>query len=210
MFVSDAAWENHEKYEERLRLYRSFGYDMEKERRFVLEKLGSLSGRILEVGTGKGYFSIALARMGLRFTSLDVSKVEQEFARLNISYFGLESLVDFTLGDAGQLPYARASYDVIISVNVVHHLARPFKAADEMARVVVDMGKIVLSDFSPEGQSVIEKVHAHEGRKHEMGAYGLQDMKKYFEEKNFRVEEQRSEHQEMIIAYRSPYTHAKK
>ena len=54
--------ENHKRYLERINLYRSFGYDVEKERRFVLEKSVPLYGNILEVGTGKGYFTVELAK----------------------------------------------------------------------------------------------------------------------------------------------------
>ncbi len=202
MFIDKALQENNERYKERLRLYQHFGYDMKKENRFIMEKTLPLARNILEVGTGKGYFTMELAQTGHRFTSLDISKIEQEYARLNICYLGLEDLVDFHLADAAQLPYATASYDIIVSVNTIHHLSLPFKVADEMARVVTKEGKLILSDFNLEGLTVLDKMHAHEGRKHETGLFRLNDLKLYFQKKKFSVEEHRSQHQEMIVAHK--------
>ena len=73
--------ENHERYLERINLYKGFGYDVEKERKFILEKSMPLYGNILEVGTGKGYFALELAKEGVRFISVDISEEEQEFAK---------------------------------------------------------------------------------------------------------------------------------
>ena len=65
--------ENHKRYLERVKLYRSFGYDLEKERDFILDKSLPISGEILEIGTGKGHFALVLAKRGFRFTSIDIS-----------------------------------------------------------------------------------------------------------------------------------------
>ncbi|MBN1392902.1 MAG: hypothetical protein JW947_08885, partial [Sedimentisphaerales bacterium] len=56
--------ENHQKYSERKKLYMNFGYDIDKERSFVLEQAKPIFGKILEAGTGKGHFAIALAKQG--------------------------------------------------------------------------------------------------------------------------------------------------
>jgi 2-polyprenyl-3-methyl-5-hydroxy-6-metoxy-1,4-benzoquinol methylase len=69
--------ENHQRYLERVALYQQYGYDIDKERSFIIEKSRSLSGNILEAGTGKGYFSLVLAREGFNFTSFDISAEEQ-------------------------------------------------------------------------------------------------------------------------------------
>jgi cyclopropane fatty-acyl-phospholipid synthase-like methyltransferase len=49
---------------------------------FVLEKALPLRGRVLDVGTGKGRFVIALARHVAHITTVDISAEEQCFARL--------------------------------------------------------------------------------------------------------------------------------
>jgi len=69
---------NHKIYTERVNFYRSFGYDLEKERDFILDKSLPISGEILEIGTGKGHFALALAKRGYNFTSIDISAQEQK------------------------------------------------------------------------------------------------------------------------------------
>ncbi|MFA6378684.1 MAG: hypothetical protein WCX16_02760, partial [Candidatus Omnitrophota bacterium] len=44
--------ENFKQYLERKALYKSFGYDVDQERGFVLEQAKPLKGKILEAGTG--------------------------------------------------------------------------------------------------------------------------------------------------------------
>ena len=41
--------ENHKKYLERKALFKSFGYDLEKERDFILDQAKPVYGKILEV-----------------------------------------------------------------------------------------------------------------------------------------------------------------
>ncbi len=192
--------ENHKRYLDRVTYYKTFGYDFEKERKFILEKARPLIGRILEVGTGKGYFTLELAREGYSFTSIDISEEEQKLARLNIKYFGLDEKVDFRIENAEHLSFKDRSFDVIFSINTIHHLIDPFKVIDELIRIVTPGGKIILSDFSPEGLKVIDKIHASEGRKHEVGKINLKDIEDYLLRKNFRLEKHRSEFQEILIA----------
>ncbi len=192
--------ENHERYRERINLYKKFSYDIEEERRFIIEKARPFNGKILEVGTGKGYLTIALARAGYDFTSIDISGEEQEFARLNIKYFGLDKKVDFKIADAGHSGFKNKTFGVIFSVNLLHHLLNPFKVMDELIRIVSFNGKIVLSDFSKEGLQVVDKIHETEGRKHEVSQANLNDMANYLLDKSFKIERHRTEFQETLIA----------
>ncbi len=192
--------ENHKRYLERVNFYKSFGYDFEKERKFILEKAQPLSGSILEVGTGKGYLTLELAREGYSFTSIDISEEEQKLARLNIKYFGLDEKVDFRIENAEHPSFRDRSFDIIFSVNTIHHLTNPLKVINELIRIVTFEGKIILSDFSVEGLKIIDRIHASEGRKHEVGEIKLKDIEDYLSRKNFRFKKHRSEFQEILIA----------
>lgn len=99
--------DNHYRYLERKALHQKFGYDVEKERAFIIEKARPISGKILEAGTGKGYFTLALVQEGFCFTSFDISEVEQKYARLNLMYYGLEQQVHFDIADAERTVPAR-------------------------------------------------------------------------------------------------------
>lgn len=199
--MEEAAVKNYAGYIKRVSLYKKFGYDLEADRQFLLDKSQPLSGNILEVGTGKGYLSMALARAGYNFVSLDISSQEQESARLSLRYLGLEKKADFRTGNAENLNFTDKSFDVVISSQLIHHLDKPFLVMDEFIRVVSGPGKIVLSDFNKKGLKVIEAVHQSEGRMHHSVSVGLKDIERYLRQKKFSVESYREEFQDALVAY---------
>ena len=202
MILEREVLENHKRYSERKKLYQSHGFDIDKERKFVLDKAELLYGDILEVGTGKGHFALILAKEGYRFTSVDVSKEEQDIARLNLRYFGFEDSVDFKIENAEHLSFEDKSFDIIFSINTIHHLLSPFKVIDEFIRIISFEGKIILSDFTKEGFEIIDKIHAADGRIHEKVNITLFDIKEYLRVKGFMVDQYESKFQEILTAYR--------
>jgi SAM-dependent methyltransferase len=194
--------ENHENYLERRALYGKFGYDMDAERGFVLERAKPIRGKILEAGTGKGHFAVILARDGYSFVSFDISEEEQRFARLNLAYFGLEKLVDLRIDDAEHTGFGDGSFDVIFSVNVIHHLNRPFAVMDEMVRILSPGGKLVLADFTQDGFRIMDKIHALEGKTHTRGELSLADAGTYLSGKGFWIKKSGSGCQDVIVAGR--------
>lgn len=194
--------ENHQRYSERIALYRQYGYDIDEERNYVIEKACPFSGNILEAGTGKGYFSLALARLGFHLTTFDISATEQWYARLNLAYHGLAGYVRFDVADLERLPYPDASYDVIFAVNIIHHLTSVEPALNELIRGLSPSGKIVLSDFNEKGLAVMDQIHALDGRKHELGAATLSEAKAVLIRHELKIEEYRGAHQNVLVAYR--------
>jgi len=192
---------NHKRYLERKALYSSLGYDVDKERAFILEKAQPLYGDVLEAGTGKGHFALELAKAGYNFTTFDISETEQAFAKLNLRYFGLDKQVDFRIENGESLSFKDKSFDVIFSVNTLHHLTNPYKVIDEFLRVLSFEGKLVLSDFTQEGLVLMGKIHASEGNIHEVGKTTLADVEKYLMGKGFKITKISSKFQEVLIAY---------
>lgn len=192
--------ENHKKYLERKELYRTFGYDIEKERSFIIEKAQPISGNILEAGTGKGYFTLALARDGYHFFSFDISAEEQRYAVLNLMYYGLQDHVTFVAADIEYIPCDDGFFDVIFAVNMIHHLFSVRKACSELVRILSPRGKIVLSDFNADGLAILDKIHALEGRRHEVNSGTMTDAKDAFIELGLHVEEHHSPTQDVLIA----------
>ncbi len=181
---------------------KGFGYDVEQERNFIFEKSKPIWGDILEVGTGKGYFTLELAKAGYSFTSVDISAEEQEFARLNLEYLGLEKQVNFKIDNAENLNFKNKSFDIVFAINVMHHFQNPFKATDEFTRIIKPNGKIILSDFNEEGLRMIDKIRASEGRKHEAGKVTFSEVIDYSEKKGFKVQEYKSKFEDVIVAHR--------
>jgi 2-polyprenyl-3-methyl-5-hydroxy-6-metoxy-1,4-benzoquinol methylase len=194
--------ENHKRYVDRKALYQRFGYDLEKERAFIIEKARPISGRILEAGTGKGHFTLALAREGWGFTTFDMSETEQVFAKLNLKYYRLDRQVDFAIANGESLGYEDGCFDVIFSVNMIHHLSSAYKVFAELGRVLAPDGKMVLSDFNPMGFAIVEKIHSLEGKRHEVSATTLEDIERYLIDRKFIPERHQSAYQDTLIAYR--------
>ena len=195
--------ENHERYEERANVYRGFGYDIEKERNFIIEKARPIREPVLEIGTGKGHMTIALAREGLSFITLDISEEEQGFARLNVAYLGLKKKVDFRIANAESLPFKEEYFQTVFLVNLVHHLDNPYKVVDEAMRVLSSGGKVILGDFNKEGLRIVQEVHKSEGHFHEVGATGLSEIKQYLsDERGVKVGEHKDRFQDILVAHK--------
>jgi len=194
---------NHKKYLERKALFKSFGYDVDKERLFIIKSALPIKGRILEAGTGKGHFAINLAKKGYHFTTFDVSKKEQKYARLNLRYFDLNHYADFRIENAEYLSFKDNSYDTIFCVNTIHHFKNAYKVLDELIRVISEEGQIILSDFTKEGFKVVEKIHRLEGGLHKAGKVTLSEAGKYMRKKGFRIKKSSSRFQEVIAAHRN-------
>jgi len=191
--------ENHKKYIYRVNLFQRFGYDIAKERDFIIEKAQPIEGKILEVGTGKGYLAVALAQKGYHFTTVDISEEEQSFAKMNIQYINLLDNVNFIVDDAENLKFKDSSFDVCFGINLVHHLSQPLKVIDEIIRVTAPGGKIVIGDFNREGFSVVEKIHESEGSKHDSGLCTLNEVISYASGKVEQIETFNSKCQDLII-----------
>jgi len=192
--------ENHKRFLERKALYKRFGCDIDDQRAFIIEKAQPIYGDILEAGTGKGYFALALAKKGYRFTTFDISEEEQKFAKLTLEYFGLSHLVNFRIENGECLTFKDKSFDIIFSVNTLHHLTNPYKVIDEFIRVLSFKGKLVLSDFSNEGMALMDKIYASEGKKHGVGNTSLTDVERYLIKKGFKVDKTKTKFQEVLIA----------
>lgn len=194
--------ENHKAYLARNMLYKSFGYDVDKERDFILREAMPLAGRILEAGTGKGHFALALAKRGYSFVTFDISEDEQRFAKLNIAYYGLQEKVDFRIENGERTSFADANFDAVFSVNVLHHLVNPYRVVDELIRVLSPGGKLIISDFTRKGFGVVGAIHALEGKTHEELKVSPADVERYLLKKNFSIKKAESVYQYVIVAMR--------
>ena len=196
-----SAAEINKHYSERAQLFKDFGYDIEKEINFVIEKAQPLYGNILEIGTGKGHFALELAKEGYCFTSVDISEEAQEYARMNMHHLGLEKYVEFKIENAERLSFKNKSFDVIFSINTLHHLENLYRVLDEMKRVLSLEGKIILTDFTKAGRDFITRIHKEEGRIHSKKLTNFADIEHYFKKDDFRIEKYKSTFQELLIAY---------
>jgi len=104
---------------------------------------------VLDVGTGTGVVAITAARAGARVTGLDLTPDLLEVARENAQIAHLEQMT-WAEGDAEHLPYADASFDVVVSQFGHMFAPRPEVAIAEMRRVLKPGGRIAFGTWPPE------------------------------------------------------------
>jgi ubiquinone/menaquinone biosynthesis C-methylase UbiE len=199
--VESLAKQAHQDYLQKIKIYRKFGYDIEAERSFILDKAEPLSKDILEVGTGKGSFTVILAKKGYNFVSVDASADQQKIGFLNLKCLGLDNQVVFKIANAENLSFKDKSFNIVISVNMIHHLDNPLKVLNEFTRVLKRKGKIVLADFTKEGLEVINKIHLQQGSRHRTDKVDFSGLEKYFSRKGFKLERHRDKFQKILLAY---------
>lgn len=116
-------------------------YDTKKRVSVVFDELlpESLVGkRVLDAGCGTGWFSARAVERGAVVTSMDVGErllheVSKKCASTRIA------------GSVLQMPFADATFDVVISSEVIEHTPRPLEAIAEMARVVKKQGVLIIT-----------------------------------------------------------------
>ncbi len=105
--------------------------------------------KVLDVGTGTGVVAITAARRGADVTGLDLTPPLLEKARENERIAGLEQ-IQWKEGDAEDLPFEDASFDVVVSQFGHMFAPRPSVAVDEMRRVLKPGGRVAFVTWPPE------------------------------------------------------------
>lgn len=104
---------------------------------------------VLDVACGAGQTAIPLARQGNSVTGVDIATNLVEAARKRAQADGLS--VRFDEGDAEQLPYDDASFDVVFSLFGAMFAPQPHRVAAELARVCRPGGRIIMGNWTPTG-----------------------------------------------------------
>jgi ubiquinone/menaquinone biosynthesis C-methylase UbiE len=94
---------------------------------------------VLDVGCGQGIDLVEYAGAGARATGIDLTPRHVELARSHVRAKGLTATV--VQGDAEQLPFEGASFDVVSSNGVLHHTPDMPAALREIRRVLRPGGK---------------------------------------------------------------------
>ena len=113
--------------------------------------------KVLDVGCGHGLFLVGVAKRlkSGRVTGVDIPRGDDlsssvaEDARANAKAEGVFDRIKIETADPGKLPFADATFDVVLSSMAIHNIE---KAADraaalrEMARVSKPGGRLVIVD----------------------------------------------------------------
>jgi arsenite methyltransferase len=117
--------------------------------------------RVLDLGSGAGTDSLVAARMvGTEgsVTGIDMTPEMLDKARRSAAEMGAGN-VEFVEGEAEKLPFADASFDVVISNGVIDLIPDKDAVFSELYRVLVPGGRIQVADVT------IQNPVSEEGRR---------------------------------------------
>ena len=98
---------------------------------------------VLDLGGGTGLNDALLAEKGARVTILDRSEAMLKRARQK------NLPVRLVLGRAEQMPFADASFDVVLISDAWHHFQAQGQVAREVHRILKPGGRVVVVAFDP-------------------------------------------------------------
>jgi SAM-dependent methyltransferase len=141
----DAAFsQDHETF---FREYDAFRYRREGHILGCLDGIDFSGKRILEIGLGQGSDSEQIIRRGGRWSGLDltsesVARVRTRLQLRNLPYD------DIRQGSALEIPHPDASFDMVFSHGVLHHIPQIHRAQAEIARVLKPNGELIIMVYA--------------------------------------------------------------
>lgn len=94
---------------------------------------------VLDLGSGPGESTVTLAAAGASVSGADFSRPMIDVARRR------HPTLRFYESDVETLPFEEATFDAVVANCVLHHLARPAKVFDEVARVLKRGGRFAFT-----------------------------------------------------------------
>jgi len=132
----------------------------------LVEALGLRPGmRVADVGTGSGYFLPylnAAVGPGGRVVAQDIDQDLLEVVRRRAEREGLDR-VEPRLGTPSDPRLEVARYDLILMVDVYHHVSDPDAFLSHIVRALAPGGRFVIVDFAP-GDHVPEEISGADHR----------------------------------------------
>jgi ubiquinone/menaquinone biosynthesis C-methylase UbiE len=120
----------------------------------LMELAGPLqAARAVDLGTGPADIPIRVvrARPGWHVTAVDASPAMIEIARKAVRQAGLEGAIDLALADAKRMALPNASYDVVFSNSILHHITDTDTFWSEVRRIGRSRAVVFLRDlFRPQ------------------------------------------------------------
>ena len=119
--------------------------------------------RILDLGAGTSQIPIELARRApdVHITAVDAAESMLALARENVTSAGLADRIELVLADAKQLPFDSATFPVIISNSIVHHIPEPRDVIAEAIRVTAPGGLLFHRDLArPQDETELQRLVA--------------------------------------------------
>lgn len=130
-------------YEEFFTRYDAAKYGLESHIHGCLDRLDIAGRQVLEIGLGQGSEAEQLIRRGAVWTGVDLTEeaVERTGTRLALRKLPHQGVLQASVLD---LPFPDASFDVVFSHGVLHHVPDILGAQREIRRVLKPEGQLVV------------------------------------------------------------------
>lgn len=117
----------------------------------ILENLPQEAARILDIGTGPGLlikqlFKRIKNRPKLIGSDIDVEMIEE----MKKTRRECSDALCFLVHNNQQLPFKDEVFNLVVSVNAMHHFKYPSEMIGEMMRLTKKGGRVIIYDFDPE------------------------------------------------------------
>lgn len=101
--------------------------------------------QVLEAGCGAGRFTEVLLKQGVSLTSVDLSVAVEA----NLENFPLSGTRRLAQADITKLPFAPASFDIVMCLGVIQHTPDPETTIAKLAEQVRPGGWLVIDHYAP-------------------------------------------------------------
>jgi SAM-dependent methyltransferase len=127
--------------------YDAFRYSREGHILGCLDGIDFNGKKVLEIGLGQGADSEQIIRRGGHWSGLDLTaeSVARVCTRLQLRNLPYD---DIKQGTALQIPYLDASFDMVFSHGVLHHIPEIRAAQAEIARVLRPNGELIIMVYA--------------------------------------------------------------
>lgn len=142
--------------------------DIGKERILIAKEIGlSSRDRVVDIGCGRGYFTIAATRLASQVVGVDLMNGFSRPAwwfhfNRALELLGLSHKVQGVRADACRTPFRDSCFDIATAVHCVRNFRSTndiIGAIKEMKRIVRNNGYVVIVENLPEARNELQEAH---------------------------------------------------
>lgn len=124
-----------------------------------LTALGFRNGKILDAGCGFGGTDIFLSQYfpESEIIGIDLSETLLQHADMLLQKSNAENRVKFKRADVHKIPFENDTFNAVLSINMVHLVDDPVKMLNEIERVLLPGGFLLVIDIRRSLVVIIEK-----------------------------------------------------
>lgn len=112
---------------------------------FVQQYFVHSEQKLLDFGCGAGINAIRYARMGYQVYGFDISDQHIKNAKILAEKYGLTDKVTFSVQVAEKLDYSSDFFDIIVGVNILHHI-NVEESIKEISRILKKDGCVIFKE----------------------------------------------------------------